>query len=148
VLSLLLDDSGSMQTGNGKRIKVLQETVHDIGEFVIELEESGLSLRFINFGQDKDGSFDSLTDLKTIDRKVAMGLNKGDTKLGTQLGQKIVNHIVRKAKVKQLKKPVIIAIITDGEVCLILQNSISVYSSQRKNLFLFHIFRASGVSIC
>jgi hypothetical protein len=97
-------------------MKALEETVRGIAEFVKELEESGLSIRFINFSHDQDGNFDNLTDLDDIDRKVKMGKYDGGTMIGLQLHQKIVSKIITKAKSRLLKKPVIVAIITDGEV--------------------------------
>jgi hypothetical protein len=93
----------------------VQETVHNIAKFATKLEPSGISIRFLNF--DQDGDFDYLNDLDDINRKVKMVKNNGPcTMLGIELNHKIVRHIVNKAKSNVLKKPVIIAIITDGEV--------------------------------
>jgi hypothetical protein len=104
-----------MQLGN--RIPALQETVHNIAKFATKLEPSGISIRFLNFDQDQGGDFDYLSDLDDINRRVKMVNNNGPcTMLGIELNQKIVRQIVNKAKSNVLKKPVIIAIITDGEV--------------------------------
>jgi hypothetical protein len=104
-----------MQSGN--RIKVLQETVHNTAKFANKLEPLGLSIRYLNFDQYEDGEFDYLNDLDDIDRKVTMVNSNGrSTRLGVELHQKVVRHIVTKAKTNVLKKPVIVAIITDGEV--------------------------------
>ena len=104
-----------MQSGN--RIQALQETVHNIAKFAKKLEPSGISIRFLNFDQDEDGDFDNLNDLDDIDRKVKMVGNHGPcTRLGQELDQKVVRHIVTKAASNDLKKPVIVAVITDGEV--------------------------------
>jgi hypothetical protein len=105
-----------MQLGN--RIQALQETVHHIAKFAIKLAEPlGISIRFLNFDQDEDGNFDNLSDLDDIDRKVKMADNHGPcTRLGQELDLKVVQHIVTKAVLNNLKKPVIVAVITDGEV--------------------------------
>lgn len=106
-----------MQSGN--RMKALRETVHNIAKVANKLEPLGLSVRFLNFDGDEDGNFDNLNDLDDIDRKVAMiNSNGGCTMLGIELHQKVVRHIVKKAKEKVLKKPVIVAVITDGEVSI------------------------------
>jgi hypothetical protein len=104
-----------MQSGN--RVKALQETVHNIAKFANKLEPLGLSIRFLNFDQDEDGEFDNLNDLDDIDRKVTMVNSNGRcTRLGVELHQKVIRHIVIKAKTNVLKKPVIVSVITDGEV--------------------------------
>jgi hypothetical protein len=104
-----------MQSEN--RIPALQETVHNIAKFTTKLEPSGISIRFLNFDQDEGGDFNNLNDPDDIDRKVKMVNNHGPcTMLGIELNQKVVRHIVTKAKSDVLRKPVIVAIITDGEV--------------------------------
>lgn len=104
-----------MQSGN--RMQALQETVHNIAKFATKLEPSGISIRFLNFDQDEDGEFDNLNDLDKIDQKVKMvGSHGPRTRLGVELDQKVYMPIVKKAKSNALKKPVIVAVITDGEV--------------------------------
>ena len=101
----------------GNRMQALHETVHNIAKFATKLEPSGISIRFLNFDQDEDGDFDNLNDLDNIDQKVKMvGSDGPRTRLGVELDQKVYMPIVKKAKSNTLKKPVIIAVITDGEV--------------------------------
>jgi hypothetical protein len=110
-----LYDSASMQSGN--RMQALHEMVHNIARFATKLEPSGMSIHFLNFDQDEDGDFDNLNDLDSIDQKVKMvGSHGSRTRLGVELDQKVYMPIVKKAKSNALKKPVIVAVITDGEV--------------------------------
>lgn len=102
---------------SGNRMQALHETVHNIAKFATKLEPAGISIRFLNFDQDEDGDFDNLNDLDNIDQKIKMvGSNGPRTRLGVELNQKVYMPIVRKAKSNALKKPVIVAVITDGEV--------------------------------
>jgi hypothetical protein len=104
-----------MNTGN--RITALQETVKRVSEFATYLEPSGMSIRFLNFEQ--DGNFNNLADVNDIMQKVQMVDYDGTTKLGQWLQIKIVGPmILEKAENNTLQKPVIVAVITDGEVSL------------------------------
>jgi len=110
--NIVIDDSSSMNTGN--RIRALQETLQAVAEFATILEPTGISIRFLNFERDK--GFDNLTDVNEVVRKAQMVHYDGNTRLGQMLQQKVVNPILRKANSNVLKKPVIVAVITDGEV--------------------------------
>jgi hypothetical protein len=102
-----------MKTGN--RIMALQETIKNVAEVATVLEPSGMSIRFINSRD--DGNFDHLTDVDDIMKKVQRVEYKGDTKLGTNLQLKVASPMVlEKANNKTFKKPLIVAVITDGEV--------------------------------
>jgi hypothetical protein len=103
-----------MNTGN--RITALQETIKCVSQFATLLT-SGVSIRFLNFRQ--DGNFNNLNDLNDIMQKVQMINYDGNTKLGHWLMNKIVGPmIMQKADDNVLNKPVIVAVITDGEVSL------------------------------
>jgi hypothetical protein len=106
------DDSSSMTEGN--RIFALQETVKNVAKFATQLEPSGISIRFLNY--DQDTNFDNLTDLNDIECKTKKIFYNGDTRLGQKLQSKVISPIVKKAKANVLRKPVIVALITDGEV--------------------------------
>ncbi|OQV04219.1 hypothetical protein CLAIMM_09135 [Cladophialophora immunda] len=109
---LLCDDSTSMNIGS--RISALQETVKSVAKFATILEPSGMSVRFINFKE--DGQFNNLTDVDDIMQKVQMVDYSGNTRLGQRLRMKIVDPmILEKADTNSLKKPVIVAVVTDGE---------------------------------
>lgn len=98
----------------GNRIPALQETVKNVAELATRLEPSGISIRFLNYDQDWD--FNNLTSVADIEQKTKMVLYDGDTRLGQQLQAKIVSPILQKARNGSLRKPVIVAIVTDGEV--------------------------------
>jgi hypothetical protein len=98
----------------GNRIFALQETVKNVAKFAIQLEPSGISIRFLNY--DQDTNFDNLTDLNDIEGKTKMVQYDGDTRLGQKLQSKVLRPIIKKANDNVLHKPVIVAIITDGEV--------------------------------
>lgn len=101
----------------GNRIPALQETIKRVSEFATCLEPSGMSIRFLNFG--RDGDFNNLTDVNDIMQKVQMVDYEGNTRLGQWLQIKIVGPmIIQKAESNTLQKPVIVAVITDGEVSL------------------------------
>ena len=104
-----------MNTGN--RITALQETIKRVSEFATYLEPSGMSIRFLNFEQDEN--FNNLADVNDIMQKVQMIDYEGNTRLGQWLQIKIVGPmILQKAENNTLQKPVIVAVITDGEVSL------------------------------
>jgi hypothetical protein len=98
------------------RIPALQETLRRVAEFATKLEPSGISIRFINFAQ--DGNFDHLTEMDDIIQKSQMVAYNGSTRIGQMLQFKVVGPILRKANDNSLSKPVIVAVITDGEVSL------------------------------
>jgi len=115
VVNVFADDSTSMNIGN--RIPALQQTIKCVSEIATILEPSGMSIRFLNSTQ--DGNFNNLTNVNDIMQKVQMVDYNGYTLLGTQLRDKIVNPmIIQRAENNTLKKPVIVAAITDGEVSL------------------------------
>jgi hypothetical protein len=88
-----------------------------VSEFATYLEPSGISIRFLNFKG--DGNFNNLADVNDIMQKIQMIDYNGNTQLGLFLGEKIVNPmIIEKAESNTLKKPVIVVVITDGEVSL------------------------------
>ncbi|KAH8821851.1 hypothetical protein F5884DRAFT_104391 [Xylogone sp. PMI_703] len=108
---VLCDDSGSMRKGN--RIKAQADTCFRVAQIATFLQPQGISLRFLN--SKYDGDFNLLVDENDIKSKMGKVEYGGPTKLGTILETKIVEPLViGKAKTGNLKKPLIIAIITDG----------------------------------
>jgi hypothetical protein len=107
-----VDDSSSMTQGN--RIPALQETVKNIAKWATQLEPSGISIRFLNY--QSDTNYDHLTSADDIEQMVRKVPYDGTTRLGQKLQSKVVGPITKKAKDNVLLKPVIVAIITDGEV--------------------------------
>jgi hypothetical protein len=106
-----VDDSSSMNQEN--RIPALQETLRRVAEFATKLQPSGISIRFINFN--RDGDFDNLTEVDDVAAKSHIDYS-GNTRIGQMLQFKVVGPLLRRANSNSLKKPVIVAIITDGEV--------------------------------
>jgi len=95
----------------------LEETLKRVAKFATVLSEDGISIRFLNYDGDNNSEFDNLAKVKDIDKKFARIQCVGSTKLGTILNNKIVEPmILSKAREKTLRKPVIVVIITDGEV--------------------------------
>jgi hypothetical protein len=111
------------------RIPALRETLKRVAEFATKLEPSGISIRFINFN--RDGDFDNLTDVNEIMEKSRVDYS-GNTRIGQVLQFKVVGPLLRKANSNSLKKPVIVAIITDGEVRLLALWPSPFISQQRR----------------
>jgi hypothetical protein len=96
------------------RYKLLAETVHRITPVATTLNEAGISLRFINYS--RDGKFDDISQPKEVERTLRMVAPGGTTKIGTILRNKIIDPILEKARAGTLDAPVLVVIITDGEV--------------------------------
>jgi hypothetical protein len=110
-----VDDSGSMT--QGKRRAVLEDTLQHVAKFATKLEPSGISIRFLNFSQ--DGEFNNLNDVEDIMQKVRAVGYDGPTLLGQKLYFKIVLPMVfQKARQNTFTKPIIVMVITDGEVSM------------------------------
>jgi hypothetical protein len=110
-----IDDSSSMQCE--QRIPALKDTLKRVAEIATILEPSGIAVRFLNYNSDR--KFDNLVSIEDIQAKVEAVKFEGCTKLGTVLDRKIVQPmIIRKAISKSFEKPVIVVIITDGEVSI------------------------------
>ena len=71
-------------------------------------------IRFLNYKSDTN--CDHLTSADDIEQIARMVLYNRSTRLGQKLQSKVVGPITKKAKDNTLLKPVIVAIITDGEV--------------------------------
>jgi hypothetical protein len=102
---------------HGSRRQALEDTLERVAKITTHLEPLGISLRFLNYNQ--DGGFNKLVDEEDIKKKVKGVKSEGPTKLGTVLNEKIVQpFIIQKAIEGSFKRPVIVIIITDGEVGL------------------------------
>jgi len=96
------------------RNDLLAETIYRILPVATRLNEAGVSLRFINYNLDKN--FDDLTTPKQVQSALRMVQPAGTTRIGTVLKHKIVKPILTKARAGTLQSPVLVVIITDGEV--------------------------------
>jgi len=106
------DDSSSMTCGN--RSELLVETVLRILPVATRLNEAGVSLRFINYKFDDD--FNGLMTREAVENTLLIAQPCGVTMIGTVLRDKIVNPILARARANLLRLPVLVVIITDGEV--------------------------------
>ncbi len=101
------------------RIWALKDTLRRVAEFATILTPEGISVRFLNHRDDNNGQFDNLKTVEEIERQIATVEFNGDTRLGEHLDSKIVQPmIIQKAAAETLTKPVIVVLITDGEVSL------------------------------
>ena len=95
----------------------LKDTLQRVATFATILSTEGISIRFLNYNGDGNGDFDNLRTVQSIAEKIENIQCSRDTQLGTILEKKIVKPmILDKAFAGKLKKPIIVGIITDGEV--------------------------------
>jgi hypothetical protein len=100
-----------------KRSAALEDTLQHVAKFATKLEPSGISIRFLNFSQDRE--FNNLNDVEDIVQKVRAVGYDGPTKLGQTLYFKIVLPMIfQKARQNTFTKPIIVMVITDGEVSM------------------------------
>ena len=115
VAEAFVDDSYSMT--QAKRRAALEDTLQRVAKFATTLEPSGISIRFLNFSQDRE--FNNLNNVEDIMQKVRAVGYDGPTKLGQTLYFKIVGPMVfQKARQNTFTKPIIVMVITDGEVSM------------------------------
>lgn len=106
-LAILIDDSDSMKyEENGERIKTLQRTLENIASvYGLARDQGIMTVRFLNAPQGKK----NVTG-KTV-KTVLKGHNYGGvTRIGTELKKKILDRFIT----KDMQKPLLIIIITDG----------------------------------
>jgi len=113
-LTISIDDSGSMKLDG--RYDMMRNTILTISDVCTAFRDEGISIKFLNFKGDKD--YNGIQDRGRLD-EIIRGVNpKGGTRLGTVLRNKIVEPlIIQKAKEKSLERPVLVTVITDGQVC-------------------------------
>ncbi|KAF8543210.1 hypothetical protein BDD12DRAFT_874832 [Trichophaea hybrida] len=105
------DDSGSMSMDN--RFDDQKSIVQRISRIAQTYNKSGISLRFINFRNDDGYNNLSHGEINSAVSKVSPN---GTTQLGTKLLEKVMfPFVIDPARKMELKKPVLISIITDGE---------------------------------
>ena len=94
----------------------LVKTLQSVAYWATRLEPTGISLRFLNYENDGNGDFDNLTELEQIKDKCHLVQPKGRTNLGATTRKKILTPRLLEKERVGLSKPLIVAIITDGEV--------------------------------
>lgn len=95
----------------------MRETVRRLAPIATKLLENKVYLRFINYELDGSGNFDNI-DPRYIGGLIDDVGVSGGTQIGTNLARKIVNRLIEELKSPSgLDRPVVVTIITDGEVC-------------------------------
>ncbi|KAI9001754.1 hypothetical protein DFJ74DRAFT_647570 [Hyaloraphidium curvatum] len=111
---LYVDDSGSMEYYNPQdgRKDDLNVLVNIIANIVTVYDDDGISLRFFNSNIERDG-IRTTADVQSAISQVKFN---GMTPLGTNLDRRVIQpHIVGPARSNQLRKPVLVIILTDGQ---------------------------------
>jgi hypothetical protein len=119
----LKDDSGSMQfEEEGSRIKDLRLILERVSFAATLFDQDGISLRFMNTDLSgmRDQSGRPLQDGVATEAQIEQIMRgvqfKGLTPMGTSLRKKVIDEIVlQKAASGQLRKPVLVIAITDGQ---------------------------------
>lgn len=109
-----LDDSGSMkQDEGGRRITALQTFLTRIADVTSHFDTDGFAIRWLNHCQTKDNIKSASQVSGIVDNNPFYGW----TMLGTAMRNKILDpFVLEPAYAQALKKPVLVMIITDGEV--------------------------------
>lgn len=101
------------------RVPILMDTLRRVAQFATKLEPTGISLRFLNHPHDHEGGFDNLDAVGEIMEKTQRiyEIEGGVTQLGTMLNTKVVQPmVINKINSGDFRKPIIVILITDGEV--------------------------------
>lgn len=120
---LYIDDSGSMQfEEEGSRIQDLRLILERVSFAATLFDADGISIRFMNTdlsgARDPQGRplQDGVCNEEQIEQMMRGVQFKGLTPMGTSLRKKVIDEIVlSKAAQGQLKKPVLVIAITDGQ---------------------------------
>ena len=110
---LYIDDSGSMAfEENGERIDDLKMILQRVAFAASLFDDDGIQVRFMNSNV-QGNNVRSDAEVQGLIQQVQF---KGLTPMGTQLRQKVVDPlVVQPARSGQLRKPVLIITITDGQ---------------------------------
>jgi hypothetical protein len=102
---------------DNKHMPVLNDTLERVAKFATKLNEHGIYIQLLNHhSYENRGAYRLKTEEEVRDR-----INKirceGNTRLGSVLYEKVVMPmIISKVEKHLFKKPMIVVIITDGEV--------------------------------
>ena len=110
---LYIDDSGSMQfEEGGERIKDLKLILGRVAFAAALFDSDGIQVRFMNNAEEGQG----ITNEQQVEGMIQRIAFKGLTPMGTSLKNKIIDPLVlRPASAGQLRKPVLVITITDGQ---------------------------------
>lgn len=120
---LYIDDSGSMQfEEEGSRIKDLRLILERVSFAATLFDADGISVRFMNTdlssARDQQGRplQDGVANEGQIEQIMRGVQFKGLTPMGTSLRKKVIDEILlSKAQSGQLKKPILVIAVTDGQ---------------------------------
>ena len=102
---------------NDKRMSALKDTLERVAAFATILSTAGIFIRLLNCDKDENGDFDNLRTVESVAQRLKDVTCSRGSKLGTILEEKIVKPmILDKVAAGTFKKPIIVVIITDGEV--------------------------------
>lgn len=110
---LYIDDSGSMLfEENGERIKDLKLILSRVAYAASLFDDDGIQVRFMNSSEQGD-NIRSEPEVENLIQRVQF---KGLTPMGTNLKNKVLEPLVlNPARAGQLRKPVLVITITDGQ---------------------------------
>lgn len=113
---LYIDDSGSMQfEENGERIDDLKLILSRVVQAATLFDADGISIRFMNT-QMPEGMGDHVNSEQQISQIMSSVKFAGLTPMGRELRKKVIDGIVlRAARQGQLRKPVLVVTVTDGQ---------------------------------
>lgn len=110
------DDSGSMRfEENGERIKELQSILQRVTYAATLFDNDGISVRFMN-STPPAHLINGIRDDRQVETLMQSLQYKGLTPMGTELRNKVINPlVVGKARLGELRKPVLVVVLTDGQ---------------------------------
>ncbi|KMQ45184.1 von Willebrand factor, type A [Trichophyton rubrum] len=110
---LYIDDSGSMQfEENGERIKDLKLILSRVTYAASLFDDDGIQVRFMN-SNEQGNNIHNEGQVEALMQRMQF---KGLTPMGTSLKNKVLEPLVlAPARANQLKKPVLVITITDGQ---------------------------------
>ena len=116
------------------RVEALRDTLQRVSRFATLLSPEGISVRILNHYGDHDGRWDNLSTVESVNRRMDEVSYAGSTPLGIRLWEKILYPLViGKANSNTLKKPVVVIVITDGEVSHLVPNPLMSVNKKSAN---------------
>lgn len=115
---VLIDDSGSMKKHDPERIPLLKKAMERIISIATTFDTEGVHVRFLNYPlRNSQVNLDGIQDLNHM-RQIWDDVEwKGGTEIGKMLSDKVIKpFVLEKAMKGELRKPVLVSIITDGQV--------------------------------
>ncbi len=103
---------------NGERIKDLRLIMERAVFAAILFDEDGITMRFMNTQKQLDSQPHLLNNIRS-EQQVAHIMSSvhfsGLTPMGTSLRRKIIDEVLTKAQRRELRKPVLVITVTDGQ---------------------------------